>query len=475
MKTKSSTARLFQRTALGCVLGGLLIAGQGIPAASAETIPGVQTISSPQGALYGITFLNGNVFVTESDTGVIKSIDTRGTAAAVVIAGSKDAKGTDVHSFSQPKGIAVSQDGTLFVADSEHHVIKRISPSGEVKVIAGTGKPGLRDGAGKDAEFHSPAGIALAADGTLYVADTLNHRIRKIDASGTVTTIAGSGNQKDGDSWLVGGFADGKATDAKLNEPSAVALDTDGTIYIADTGNQRIRMLKPDGDVATLAGGGSELVENRYIKGGYADGSAADARFNSPLGLAVGPDHSVYVADTWNNSIRVIQDGTVRTVAGGNEHGRDDGWGVDARLDGPTNVAIDSEGSLWVADHWNRSIRKIAAVAIPDRQQQDSIRLLNGTTPLHLQNQPFVQNGSTYVPLREIAEQLRYTVGYDKSSKLITLTYNGKQQTIKADQTKIVNGRAMVTIREIGKLIDMNVNWSPTYRLITLAPLPNKK
>src|SRR4030095_10761193 len=163
-----------------------------------------------------------------------------------------------------------------------------------VSTIAGDGSPVLRDG--RQSGFSDPFGVAVAADGTIYVADAgESNRIRKISPDGNVTTLAGGGE----------GFADGTGASASFNTPSALALGHDGNLYVADTGNNRIRKITPEGVVSTVAGNGTA---------GYADGPGSQAQFDGPIGVAVDTKGNIYVADTYNDRIRKISsDGVVTT------------------------------------------------------------------------------------------------------------------------------------------------------------------
>ncbi|KQZ66562.1 MULTISPECIES: NHL repeat-containing protein [unclassified Lysobacter] len=214
--------------------------------------------------------------------------------------------------------------------------------AGQLQLRAGDGVLGLRDGLAAQARFADPYGLALGRDGTLYVADAGdNNRIRAIRADGRVVSLAGSSE----------GFRDGIGAAAAFNTPSGVALDAAGNLYIADTGNHAIRKLSPQGVVSTLAGDGSA---------GYLDGPAAQARFNGPTGVAVDAQGRVYVADTYNDRIRVIgNDGQVRTLAGGERPGYQDGPAALARFDTPTALALDRHGRVLVADLRNNAIRRI--------------------------------------------------------------------------------------------------------------------
>ncbi|QNP40604.1 NHL repeat-containing protein [Lysobacter solisilvae (ex Woo and Kim 2022)] len=219
----------------------------------------------------------------------------------------------------------------------------RIGWSAPPRLLAGDGVRGWRDGAPLQARFSDPYGIARAADGTLFIADAGDsNRIRRIGVDGAVATFAGSTE----------GFRDGAGALAAFNTPSGLALDGAGNLYVADTGNHAIRRVAPDGTVTTLAGSGVA---------GFRDGPGAQAQFNGPIGVAVDDAGQVYVADTYNDRIRVIgRDGTVRTLAGGDFPGDVDGVGIAARFDTPSALAVDRRGNVWVADTRNNTIRHVS-------------------------------------------------------------------------------------------------------------------
>ena len=210
-------------------------------------------------------------------------------------------------------------------------------------LLAGDGVAGFRDGPAAQARFADPYGVAVSASGRVYVADAGdNNRIRVIAPDGTVNTLAGSDE----------GFADGAGGAARFNTPSGLALDTAGNLYVADTGNHAIRRLTPQGVVSTIAGNGIA---------GFRDGPAAQAQFNGPVGVAVDKQGRIYVADTYNDRIRLIgTDGMVSTLAGGGQPGFLDGHAAEARFDTPCALAVDAQGNVWIADPRNHAIRKLA-------------------------------------------------------------------------------------------------------------------
>lgn len=211
----------------------------------------------------------------------------------------------------------------------------------QVSTIAGDGSPVFRDGT--QSGLSDPFGVAVAKDGTVYVADAgESNRIRKISPDGNVTTLAG-GNE---------GFADGIGAAVSFNTPSALALGPDGDLFVADTGNNRIRKITPEGQVSTVAGDGTA---------GYVDGPAATAQFNGPIGLAVSEGGDIYVADTYNDVIRMITtEGQVTTIAGAGTPGYADGEQKSALFDTPCGIVI-VNNTLIVADTGNDRLRRVSA------------------------------------------------------------------------------------------------------------------
>ena len=204
---------------------------------------------------------------------------------------------------------------------------------------------GAANGTGTNALFSDPAAIATDTTGNFFVADCQNHAIRKITTNGVVTTFAGQ--------LGVAGSANGTGTSAQFNSPSGLAFDKSGNLFVTDTGNSTIRKITSAGAVATFAGVAGQS--------GFADGAAGSAQFNSPLGIVVAPNGTVYVADSGNHCIRAIASGAVSTFAGSPKNwGSADGKGTNAQFNGPVGLAFDSRTNLFVGDANNNTIRKIA-------------------------------------------------------------------------------------------------------------------
>jgi sugar lactone lactonase YvrE len=250
----------------------------------------------------------------------------------------------------RPTGVAYDTAGDLFIADTSRNQVFEITVGGVVTVIAGNGTQGFSGdgGPGAAAELNAPMSVAMAADGTLYIADTGNQRIRTVQ-NGNISTVAGSGAR---------GFAGdgGLATAAALNHPVALALDATGALLICDQGNERVRRIS-GGQIATIAGNG--------VQGFAGDGGiASSAELNEPSGIAVSADGRIFIADTSNQRVRVVgTNGTISTIAGTGVAGvsGDGGPAAAAQLSRPVALAIDAGNNLFVVDENNHRLRRITA------------------------------------------------------------------------------------------------------------------
>lgn len=246
--------------------------------------------------------------------------------------------------FNNPHGIAIGPEGSIFIADRFSHTIRKITMSGEVSTIAGSpGMSGDSDGFGSNARFYEPWGITVDTFGNVYVADTRNNKIKKIEVNGYVSSYAGTGAY---------GITNGTNNVATFGFPSGIEADIEGDVYVADHNTHIIRKISKEGQVSTVAG-------IPYILGDI-DGPANEATFNRPYGLTLDEAGNIYVADEWNHKIRKISvDGNVTTIAGTGSEGSANGPGAEARFRFPWDVTLDAEGNIYVADGTNYAIRKI--------------------------------------------------------------------------------------------------------------------
>jgi sugar lactone lactonase YvrE len=233
--------------------------------------------------------------------------------------------------------------GNIYVADTENHVIRVIHPDGEVRIVAGRlGSKGTEDGIGSAARFDSPRGIATGYNGDLFVADSGNHAIRRIDASGRVTTFAGLAGHS--------GSTNGSLSEARFTLPSGLTVDMSGSMYVTDTGNHTLRRITADGWVSTFSG-------KAGVSG--SDDGFTSARFSFPWGIAMLPSGELLVTDQGNHTVRAISlTGDVRTLYGrAGIRGYVDGEGADVRFSRPSGITTDSAGNAFIADAENNVVR----------------------------------------------------------------------------------------------------------------------
>jgi sugar lactone lactonase YvrE len=292
---------------------------------------------------------SGNVYVADSENHTIREVTPVGTnwvvttlAGLAGYSGNVNATGSNAR-FYLPFGLTVAPNGTVYVADEGNNVIRKVTPSGTNWIVTTAWSGGL----------NWPAGVAVDSAGNLYVANTDDHTIGKV-SGGVGTILAGGG------SVSIFGTNDGTGSAARFYYPDGVAVDTNGTVYVADSGNGTIRKVTPAGMVTTLAG----LAGNNT---GSTDGTGSAARFDGPLRVAVDANGNLYVSDLYNQTIRQVTPvGTnwvVTTLAGlAGSAGSANGTNSAARFNGPDGVALDSAGNLYVSDYYNDTIRKVTPV-----------------------------------------------------------------------------------------------------------------
>ncbi len=319
--------------------GGYSYSGDGGPATSAQ-------MNSPHGVAADSA---GNYYIADSGNNVVRKVSAGGTITTLAGNGTAgfggDGSAATSAQLSGPQGVAVDGAGNVYIADTGNSRVREVS-GGTITTVAGNGTPGFGGdgGAATSAKLYSPVGLAFDAKGNLYIADTNNSAIRKV-ANGTMSTVAGNG--------LQGYSGDGgPALFAQLNDPQGVAVDAAGNLYITDTLNYVIRMVPPNGNIDTIAGNG--------VAGYSGDGGAASqAQLSYPAGIAVDSGGDVFFSDAGASVRKINGNGTIGTIAGNGSIGYtgDGGLATSASLNGPTGIAVDSNGDVYVADSGNNAVR----------------------------------------------------------------------------------------------------------------------
>ena len=296
---------------------------------------------------------NGNLFIADSYNQRIRQVDTNGIITTVAGNGtccySGDGTAATNARLAYPFGVAVDASGVLYIADTSNERIRKVSASGIITTVAGNGNFGFAgdNGGALNAQFRSPEGVALDANGNLYICDTANNRIRTVNSNGMIRTLAGGG-LNDG----------GPAVFGSLNYPSGIARDNSGNTYIADTYNNRVRRVSPDGAIATVAGNG-----NSGYSGDFS--AAANAQLNAPQGLALDSSGNLYIADANNHRVRRVDPSGIITTAAGNgvccSATGDGGAATSAGIGTPYGLAVDSSGNLYLTDALNNLVRMVDA------------------------------------------------------------------------------------------------------------------
>lgn len=438
---------------------------------------------------YGLCFdADDNLIVVDSYNNLIRKVEKGQVTTLAGHSGSKDELGyprggfVDGDSkeamFNRPRTAVADSKGDIYVADTGNNVIRKIS-GGKVYTFAGTGEAGYRNGSGRLAQFNCPSGLTIDSQDNLYVADSLNNAIRKITPEGVVSTYAGT---------VSGGYRDGTAENALFNEPADIALNKVGIMYILDTGNQLVRKLE-SGMVSTVSGFKGELIgETSYAQGGFANGSGEAARYNFPKGIAAGDNGIVFIADTWNHRIRALKpNGEVVTLSGTGVPGNADGSLTQAQFNGPVDVLY-SKGTLYVADLWNNTIRTVIIdveelTGIVDRNELiEGIDFGRTTTETQVWNgksriafpdvKPYLLNKKVYIPLRYIFESWGAKVEWIADKKQVKVTKGTfvKILTPGEDETFLdKGGRTMIEMNSYAKITGLRTEWYPEYNAVVIA------
>ncbi|MGA2721003.1 MAG: hypothetical protein ABSG79_01205 [Bryobacteraceae bacterium] len=323
-----------------------LVAGNGTPGFSGDGGPPTTAqLNGPSGVAVDSA---GNLYIADTNNQSIREVSNGviSTVAGNQTPGFSGDNGSATSAqLNRPWGVAVDSAGDLYIADAMNQCIREVS-NGVISTVAGTGTHGFSgdNGPATSAQLDNPYGVAVDSAGSLYIADSSNSRIRKV-SGGVITTIAGNGTP---------GFSgdNGPAASARLAYPQGVAVDSASNLYIADAGNNRIRKVS-NGVIATVAGGGAFLGDN---------GPATSAQLDNPEGVAVDSAANLYIADTSNSRIRKVSNAVISTVAGNGTVGfsGDNGPPTSAQLANPWAVAVDSAGNLYIADYGNNRVREVS-------------------------------------------------------------------------------------------------------------------
>jgi len=396
------------------------VVGNGTSGFSGDGGPATQAVvRNPLGVAVA---QDGTFYIADTNNARIRRVSPAGIITTVAGTGASGSSGdggpATQATLRTPRAIAVAPDGSFYFADNGNHRIRRVGPDGIITTVAGTGAPAFSGdgGAATQAALNAPTGVAVAADGSFYIADQGNHRIRRVGPDGIITTVAGtgaSGSSGDG----------GPATQASFSSPQGVAVAPDGSLYIADTGTSRIRRVGPDGIITTVAGTGAPAFSGD-------GGPATQAALNAPIGVAVAPDGSFYIADQNNHRIRRVgQDGILTTVAGigGFPFGGDGGLATQAASNFPRGVAVAPDGSFFIVDGTSR-IRQVAS-PLPGFGDDLAIASEDGTELYR-----FDADGRHLQTLNALTGAVHYQFTYDSGGRLTAVTDgDGNVTTIEHD------------------------------------------
>jgi uncharacterized protein YjdB len=353
--TGTSSLNVGASTSLTCT--GVAWSSSNTSVASVNSVTGVvtgiaagtATISCSSSNACGTVYATFAITVTTPAPLAVYNISTYAGTGTLGFSG--DGGAASSAQFSYPYAVAVTSAGTVYVADQVNNRIRKITSTGIISTIAGNGTYGNTGdgGAATAATLANPQGVAVDAAGNVYVADYGNNRIRKISTTGIITNFAGSGTGVDG----------GAATAADVYHPSAVAVDASGNVYIAETGNNRVRKVNTSGIISTVAGTG--------VSGFSGDGgSATAAKLSSPFGVSTDASGNVYIADLGNNRIRKVSGGVISTVAGTGVAGfsGDGGAATSAAINTPYGMTLDASGNMYICDYNNFRIRRVSSTGV---------------------------------------------------------------------------------------------------------------
>jgi len=382
--------------------------------------------------------------------------------------------------FRNPTGVSVTPGGDIIVSDAGNHAIRLIQ--GEFVIsVAGNGFAGFNDGVEFQAQFNNPRAAVMCSDGYIYVADTMNHVLRRISPGGIVNLFAGSPGAK--------GFADGDLLSARFFEPSGLYITSSGVLYVADAANHAIRRVE-NGIVSTVAGQPGEAIRfSDYTTGGHVDGVNGYARFDFPRDIAVLPDGNILVADSLNHSIRLITPYETRTLVGGGMAGLFHDSTENMRLTRPEGIATDGE-TLFISDTMNNRVvalplteRVLAGRPSRGRMLGDTglttnsrfafrgdIRVFLGDERIDVGRvPPWVRGESILVPVRPVLEAMGAGVELNERTGELSIYIDDTVTVLNRDSDYfILRGVMVTTMDELMRLFPYTVEWFPELSLITL-------
>ncbi|MNO58044.1 Serine/threonine-protein kinase PknD [compost metagenome] len=438
-------AEAAQTTISGDVQGSIVQNGSSDAVSSLKQPLGVATVPG-----------SNDLIIVQSGSGMISkwSNGDLQTVAGHDAEGYTDGKSTEAL-FNHPTYTAADRKGNIYISDTDNHVIRKIE-NGKVYTLAGTGIAGYKDGQPNTAQFNAPGGLAIDSNNNVFVADTLNHVIRKVTPEGIVTTYAGQqGNE--------GAYLDGAVTSAKFNEPVGLVFDETGSLYVADSGNQMIRWIK-GGKVETFAGKATRMDPvTGYMAGGFQNGARHTALFNRPRGLAYA-DGVLLIADSLNHRVRAIQkDGRVITVAGQGISGDQVGALDHVMFNQPSGVALAS-GKLYVTDTLNNKLKVLDldlqalkplrseadlldAVSLSPAGRDMQVWLDGVQVKLNTATLPLKASGKIYLPVRALFSSWGADIRWEAASKEVMISKGDWILSLKPDgehNVQIIKGTLYV-------------------------------
>ncbi len=364
---------------------------------------------------------NGELFVADTGNNVIRKVSNGNvtTLAGKETAGYQDGTGTRAL-FNGPAGMAMNEDGLLYVADTKNNAIRVISKDGNVSTM----KFISSDASFDYSKLNEPSDLAFGPDQTLYILDSGNQMIKKV-IDGVISKVAGGIGVLDEYGYRASGFQDGDAASATFNFPKGICVLDNGLILVADTWNHSIRMVKKDGTVVTLSGNG---------KAGNQVGLVGSNEYNAPSGLAY-QNGSLYVSDMWNNEIKRIPMNYGDSVFDLSLAYATSNVDYSKKYPGIVNVVVDNE--------------------FVDFQDVTTVNI----------------GGKTYFPIRRIAESMGATVSYDSRTRVITIAYQGKtvSYSLNAENIKVINGRSLIHIRELATDLGFFLTWDGTNQTVIVT------